>query len=727
LVLEHYEQPRLKAPSFALHERLYTDRLAAAFDPGRTLTLEPLEIRIFRGRSQAAFPAAAPKSRRPPRVQTDAALEALAAQRIAIEHVYPEIDGGRFPIKRVVGDLVEIWADIFSDGHDKLQARIRYRAQSDPGWSEAPMAFFDNDRWVGRFPVTRNGVYLYSIEAWRDLFGSWRADLVKKREAGRDVRLELEEGRLLLEKAMARAEGADGALLSSALAEAANQRDDPDALADLLLTDELHAAMIRSAERASLSRYPHELRITVDREAARYSAWYEMMPRSQSGSLDRSGSFDDVIARLPYVREMGFDVLYFPPIHPIGHTNRKGRNNSLTAKPEDPGSPYAIGAEIGGHTAIHPDLGTLEDFRRLVQAAQDHGLEIALDFAIQCSPDHPWIKAHPEWFDWRPDGTIKFAENPPKKYEDIVNLHLYREAFPAVWYALRDVVLFWIEQGVRIFRVDNPHTKPLPFWEWMITDIQQRYPDVVFLAEAFTRPKMMKRLAKLGFTQSYTYFTWRTTKRELTDYLTELTSEEPKEYYRPNFFTNTPDINPFHLQTGGRAAFIARATLAATLSSAYGIYNGFELCEAAAIPGKEEYGDSEKYQIRVWDWNRPGHIRDHITRLNRIRRDNPALHELCNLRFYNAYNDQILLYGKMTAAKDNAILVAVNLDPHHVQSCHFELPLWEFGLPDQGALGIEDLLTRAAFRWQGKIQHLRLDPHTNPCAIWRLTPDERIS
>jgi starch synthase (maltosyl-transferring) len=448
------------------------------------------------------------------------------------------------------------------------------------------------------------------------------------------------------------------------------------------------------------------------------------MPRSQSGTTERSGTFDDVIARLPYVRDMGFDVLYFPPIHPIGHTNRKGRNNSLTPAPNDPGSPYAIGSEEGGHTAIHPELGTLDDFRRLVHAAHEHGLEIALDFAIQCSPDHPWIKEHPEWFDWRPDGTIKFAENPPKRYEDIVNLHFYRDAYPAVWHALRDVVLFWIEQGVKIFRVDNPHTKPLPFWEWMIDEVRGQHPDVIFLAEAFTKPKMMKRLAKAGFTQSYTYFTWRTTKDELTEYLTELTQQEPKEYYRPNFFANTPDINPLHLQTSGRAAFIARATLAATLSSVYGIYSGFELCEAAAIPGKEEYLNSEKYEIKVWDWGRPGNIRQHITRLNRIRRANPALHQLANLRFYNAFNDRVLLYGKMTEAKDNALLIAVNLDPRHAQACAFEVPLWEFGLPDHAAIDAEELLSGAKVRWHGKVQHMHLDPQVNPCAIWRLSPME---
>ncbi|HEX6119062.1 MAG TPA: maltotransferase domain-containing protein [Dongiaceae bacterium] len=690
-----------------------------AFDPSGKVTLEPLGIRVFRG-ERAARRTAAAAAAESARID----LDRLAAERIAIERVYPELDGGRFPVKRIVGNMLEVWADILGDGHDKLQARIKYRTIADAEWSEAPMEFFDNDRWVGRFPLTANTEYIYTIEAWRDLFGSWRSDLVKKREAKQDVRLELQEGCILVHKAAQRAHGRYRETLEALLAHAETLRERPEELAELLMAEELHIAVVRCADRTNASRYPRELRAIVDRQAALYSAWYEMMPRSQSATTERRGTFDDVIARLPYVRDMGFDVLYFPPIHPIGRTNRKGRNNSLTPGPDDPGSPYAIGSEEGGHDAIHPELGTLADFRRLVHAAHEHGLEIALDFAIQCSPDHPWIKEHPEWFDWRPDGTIKFAENPPKRYEDIVNLHFYREAYPAVWHALRDVVLFWIEQGVKIFRVDNPHTKPLPFWEWMIEEVRSRHPEVIFLAEAFTRPKMMKRLAKLGFTQSYTYFTWRTSKAELTEYLTELTQQEPKEYYRPNFFANTPDINPYHLQTGGRAAFIVRATLAATLSSAYGIYNGFELCEAAAIPGKEEYLNSEKYEIRAWDWDRPGNIREHIARLNRIRRDNPALHQLDNLRFYNAFNDNILLYGKMTESKDNGLLIAVNLDPHQAQSCSFEVPLWEFGLPDHATMNAEEQLSGARIRWHGKVQHMHLDPKTNPCAIWRLLPME---
>jgi starch synthase (maltosyl-transferring) len=415
-------------------------------------------------------------------------------------------------------------------------------------------------------------------------------------------------------------------------------------------------------------------------------------------------------------------VLYFTPIHPVGRKNRKGRNNSLTARPEDPGSPYAIGAEEGGHDAVHPELGTIDDFRRLVAAAHGHGLEIALDFAIQSAPDHPWIREHPEWFDWRPDGTIKYAENPPKKYEDIVHIEFYDGALPSVWYEFRDSLLFWIDQGVKTFRVDNPHTKPLPFWEWVIREVQDRHPDTIFLSEAFTRPKVMARLAKIGFTQSYSYFTWRNTKPELTEYLTELTREEAKEHMRPNFFVNTPDINPVFLQTSGRPGFRIRAVLAATLSPLWGMYSGFELCEGTPLPGKEEYLDSEKYEIKAWDWDRPGNIRPDIELLNRVRRENPAMWQFTNLEFHPAWNDHVLVYSKMTTALDNAVLVAVNLDPHRAQGCQFELPLWRFGLDDQASIGVEDLLTGQRFAWTGKVQHVWLDPQHNPYAIWRLVP-----
>jgi starch synthase (maltosyl-transferring) len=704
-------------------EDVTPDGPAVPFEPGQPISMEPLSLRVFRGHAAPLKPAA--RLGKAAQQAADKRLFELAQNRVMIERVYPELDGGRHAIKRVAGDLVEVEADAFADGHDKIAACIKYRAQDEAEWREAPMRFIDNDRWGGRFPVHRNCRYFYTIEAWRDLFESWRAEVMKKHDAGLDVGVELIEGRALIERTEEQAKGPDKAALRTLLDELEMQRHDQGALLHRVLSEEVQALMTRAGIRINASRYRHDLEVFVDRPAAKFAAWYEMFPRSQSGDPNRHGTFDDVIERLPYVRSMGFDVLYFTPIHPIGRTNRKGRNNTLTPGPDDPGSPYAIGSEEGGHDAIHPELGTFDDFHRLVEAAHAHGLEIALDFAIQCSPDHPWIKEHPDWFDWRPDGTIKYAENPPKKYEDIVNVHFYRGALPSIWHALRDLALFWIGHGVKIFRVDNPHTKPVPFWEWMIREVQARHPDVIFLAEAFTRPKMMQQLAKVGFTQSYSYFTWRNTKQELTDYLIELTQGEAREYMRPNFFANTPDINPVYLQTSGRAGFQARLVLAATLSTVYGIYSGFELCEGTPIPSKEEYLDSEKYEIKAWDYGRPGNIRDYVTRVNQIRRDNPALQEFTNLRFYNAWNDNILYYGKMTAAKDNIILIAVNLDPHHAQAANFEVPLWELNLPDWADVEVEDLFTGNRFVWHGKVQHVWLDPNVNPCAIWRVTPPGR--
>jgi len=661
-----------------------------------------------------------------PSPRPDDALLKAARRRVAIETVWPEIDGGRFPAKRAVGDVMSVEADIFCDGHDKIDAALMYRREGEAAWHETPMRFLENDRWRGEFLLERNARYLYTIIAWRDLFASWCDEVAKKHNAGQAIALELIEGRHIVEKTIAegdRVSESDRRDLQDLL-DALPRAETDAAQLKLLTSAPTRELFARTGLRTNLTRYDKELAVWVDRRAAVLSAWYEMFPRSQSGDTHRHGTFDDVIARLPYVRDLGFDVLYFPPIHPIGRTNRKGRNNALTPTADDTGSPYAIGSPEGGHDAIHARLGTFAAFERLLKAAKAHGLEIALDFAIQCSPDHPWIKAHPEWFDWRPDGTIKYAENPPKKYEDIVNVHFYRDALPSIWYALRDVVLFWAEKGVRIFRVDNPHTKPFPFWEWMIREVRDRFPDVIFLSEAFTRPKPMKRLAKLGFTQSYTYFTWRNTKQELTEYMTELTQTEMREYFRPNFFVNTPDINPVYLQTSGRAGFQARLVLAATLAGNYGVYNGFELCEGRAIPGKEEYLDSEKYEIRAWDWDRAGNIREDVALINRLRRNHPALQQFKNLNFYNAWNDHILYYGKATPDKDEFLLFAVNLDPHNVQAAHFEVPLWEFGLPDEASIAVEDLVTGKRFAWSGKVQHMLLDPKDRPYAIWRLAKPE---
>jgi len=701
-------------------EDITPDGPALPFEPGAPISLEPLSLRIFRGHAEPLKPPA--RISKAAQQAAEKRLFELARNRVVIERVQPELDGGRHAIKRVVGDVVEVEADVFGDGHDKIAACIKYRAQDQREWREAPMAFVDNDRWAGRFPVHRNCRYFYTIEAWRDLFEGWRAEIMKKHDAGLNVALELIEGRRLIENTHKEAKGADKRALGALLDDLAAREDDHGHQLHRLLAGETRALMRRAGIRTNASRYKSELEVFVDRPTAKFGAWYEMFPRSASDDPKRHGTFLDVIKKLPYVQGMGFDVLYFTPIHPIGKKNRKGRNNTLTPGPDDPGSPYAIGSDEGGHDAIHPELGSFEDFHALVEAAHAHGLEIALDFAIQCAPDHPWIRQHPEWFDWRPDGTIKYAENPPKKYEDIVNVHFYRDALPALWYELRDAVLFWVGHGVKIFRVDNPHTKPVPFWEWMIREVLDRHPEVIFLSEAFTRPKMMRQLAKVGFTQSYSYFTWRNTKSDLTEYLSELTGGEPKEYMRPNFFANTPDINPVYLQTSGRSGFQVRLVLASTLATSYGIYSGFELCEGTPVPGKEEYLDSEKYEIKAWDWDRPGNIRDYVARVNRIRRDNPALHEFTNLCFYNAWNDNILYYGKMTAAKDNIVLIAVNLDPHHAQAAQFEVPLWELNLPDWSDVVVEDLFTGQSLVWHGKVQHLWLDPQVNPCAIWRITP-----
>jgi starch synthase (maltosyl-transferring) len=641
--------------------------------------------------------------------------------RIAIEGVTPQIDGGRFAVKRSVGDLLMVEADIFGDGHDKIDAALRFRLETEKDWREAPMHLLENDRWRGSFPLLENGCYLYSLIAWRDLFASWCDEVAKKNAAGQPISPEIIEGKELVGRVLAKGNrGSENDRRQIVqLVEVLEKAESDSVRLELLTSDETRELMTRAGPRSDLSAYPNLLQVWVDRRRAAFSAWYELFPRSQSGDPHRHGTFDDVIRRLPYVREMGFDVLYFPPIHPIGRTNRKGRNNSLESTPQDPGSPYAIGSQEGGHDALHPALGSFSDFARLVKAALDEGLEIALDFAIQCSPDHPWIKQHPEWFDWRPDGSIKFAENPPKKYEDIVNVHFYREALPSLWIALRDVVLFWIDQGAKIFRVDNPHTKPFPFWEWLIREVHNRHPDVVFLSEAFTRPKPMKRLAKLGFTQSYTYFTWRNTKQELTDYLLELTQSEMAEYFRPNFFVNTPDINPTYLHTSRRPGFQARLILAATLACNYGMYSGFELCESRAV-GKEEYADSEKFEIKARDWDSEGNIREDISFINSLRKTHPALQQLTNLTFYNAWNDQILYYGKATPDLSDFLLIAVNLDPHNTQTAHFEVPLWEFGLPDSASIRVEDLVTGERFTWTGKVQQMVLDPRERPYAIWRL-------
>ncbi|PZW50517.1 alpha-1,4-glucan:maltose-1-phosphate maltosyltransferase [Humitalea rosea] len=680
--------------------------------PGRPLALAAGEVRVYSGRAAAT-----------PQLEAAPLTEALArAQpRIAIERVAPAVDDGRFAVKRLAGEAVEVSADLFADGHEKLAAVVAWQVPGKAIWYEAPMTRGENDRWSGHLPLQMRGVHRFVIEAWRDLFATWRDEVEKKHAAGIPVTLELREGVALVEHAASRAEAADAERFSTMLRRL-QAGGDGDRLHDLL-SEEALLLMARCAERTQAVRTEQLYPVMADRRAAAFASWYEMFPRSASDDASRHGTFDDVVRHLPRVRGMGFDVLYFTPIHPIGLSNRKGRNNTLTPGPNDPGSPYAIGTPEGGHDALHPELGGVDAFRRLIEAARLQGLEIALDFAIQCSPDHPWLADHPGWFAWRPDGSLRYAENPPKKYEDIVNVEFYApDAVPGLWLALRDVILHWAGEGVRTFRVDNPHTKPLPFWEWMIAEVQMQYPDAIFLSEAFTRPKMMKRLAKLGFTQSYTYFTWRNNKAELTEYLTELTQTEAADFYRPHFFVNTPDINPVFLQRSGRAGHLIRAALAATLSGLWGVYSGFELCEATPMPGKEDYLDSEKYEIRAWDWNRPGNIIAEVTTLNRVRRENPALQTHLGLGFLNCWNDNILAYRKMTPDRSNLIVAAVSMDPFNAQEASFEVPLWELGLPDDAEVLVEDLMDGRSWRWRGKVQHLRLDPGYRPFALWRITP-----
>ncbi len=672
------------------------------------LRLQPGELRLFEGTASPAIRDAAPA----PDV-----MEAAGAPRLAIEAITPSVDDGRFPVKRIVGETVTVEADLFGDGHDPISAALLFRAADEAEWTELAMRLVENDRWRAEFTPRRMGRYEFAIETWRNPFQIFRYELSKKHEARLDLKLELQEGMNLIRSSL---EGASG-YTSEALRDLLTRLEQApeNERVTLLLSPETYALM------AKADRRPHRVRsraipLDAERREAGFASWYQIFPRSQSGDPNRHGTFDDVIKRLPAIREMGFDVLYFPPIHPIGKTNRKGRNNSLTAGPNDPGSPYGIGSQDGGHDAIHPELGTFEDFRRLVEAAKEHGLEIALDLAIQASPDHPWLKEHPGWFDWRPDGTVRYAENPPKKYEDIVNVDFYaKDAVPSLWVELRDVVQKWVDNGVKLFRVDNPHTKPLPFWEWLIADIRNRHPEVVFLSEAFTRPKVMYRLAKVGFSQSYTYFTWRNTKWELETYMREITTEAPKDFFRPHFFVNTHDINPDFLQNAPRSAYLIRAALAATLSGLWGVYNGFELCEGRPDAKRKEYADSEKYEIRAWDYDRPGNIKAEIALLNRIRRENPALHSHLGLRQLIAWNDNIMFFEKASPGRENVLLVGVSLDPHNIQEADVEIPLWSWNLPDNGALNLEDLVTGQTFVATGKWQRLRLQPHM-PFSIWRV-------
>ena len=640
-------------------------------------------------------------------------------QRVVVERILPEVEEGKFAVKRAVGETVDVTAHVFSDGHDRIRAELMYTPAGGEKQQVVEMKAGFNDEWTASFPADAVGVASYTVRAWIDAFRTWQSDARKKYNADQDISVELAMGAELLAQAAERAEDRDRAKLES-WANVLKDKTDQEQAILLAMSPDVTELVERYPDRRFCSQYPRELKVEINRRRALFSAWYELFPRS-CGPGRQHGTFADCEQLLPDIAGLGFDVLYLPPIHPIGTAHRKGKNNSPTCESGDPGSPWAIGAPDGGHKAVHPELGTLDDFRRFTVQAREHGLEVALDLAFQCSPDHPYVKEHPEWFRWRPDGTVQYAENPPKKYEDVLPLNFETDQWWELWQELKRVVLFWIDQGVRIFRVDNPHTKPFPFWEWLIGQVRQDYPDVIFLAEAFTRPKVLGRLAKVGFDQSYTYFTWRNTKPELTQYLEQLTTGEIAEYLRPNFWPNTPDILPQYLQFGGRPAFFARLVLAATLSSSYGIYGpAFELCIAEGVEGKEEYLDSEKYEIKDWDREAPGNIRGLVERLNRVRRENSSLQNIRSLRFCDVDNDMLIAYVKSSPEMDNVTVTVVNLDPHHKQSGWVRLPLTELDIDERQPYMAHDLLSNDKYIWQGQRNYIELDPALLSAHILRI-------
>jgi len=679
----------------------------------RRATVRARAARGTRSGHDAAGPAARRRRVRGDRkgVRVDP-LDRRPYEQIVIDAIQPSIGDGRHPVKAIVGETVAFEATVFRHGHERVRAALRWSSPGEHTVSETPMHLVNPglDRWRGELPLDRVGRYRVGVVGWTDAYASWVDELAKRvRAAQPDVGSEIAEGVALVERVRATLRGGERRDVDALLRRLRDAAADPVRLLEVASAEEATALMGRVAPRLDETCAEPERLIVADRERARFGAWYELFVRSQGTEPGRSGTFRDAERRLDDIHDMGFDVVYLAPIHPVGRTNRKGADNRLEAGPDDPGSPWAIGSEHGGHTAIEPALGTLEDFDRFVEAAAVRGMEVALDLAFQCSPDHPWVRKHPDWFYRRPDGTIRYAENPPKKYQDIYPINFDTPDWEKLWAALREVVRAWVARGVRIFRVDNPHTKPIGFWTWLIESIQTEHPDVLFLAEAFTRPPMMQALAKRGFTQSYTYFTWRNAKFELVEYLTELTGTDMALYFRPNFFANTPDILPPILQRGGRAAFKTRLVLAATLSPSYGIYSGFELCENAAIEGRAEYLHSEKYEIKMRDWRAPGHIRDFVGRVNRARHENPALQQLTDLRFLDIDSDQLLAYVKRSADGANAVIVVVNLDPHAAHAATLHVPPASIGIEAGRSYGVHDLLTGERYTWTDWNQ-VRLDP-----------------
>ncbi len=641
-------------------------------------------------------------------------------ERAIIENITPNIDGGRFPVKRVEGDTLTVQADILTDGHDKVNACLLYRKAGLKKWESNPMFSLGGERWQGSFTVDKTGLWEYTVQAWVDHPISWNYDTKRKIEGWQEVGVELQQGALLIEELLKNAPKKDQADLKKVVSIFRNPKNYEQAT-QMVIDNRLMPYFQKYPLIQNPSVYAPYLQLRVDRKKASFGAWYELFPRSTADKAGKHGTFKDTIKQLPRLADLGMDVLYLPPIHPIGLAHRKGKNNSTTALPDEPGCPWAIGGKEGGHKDILPELGSIQDFRALVKAANEHGIEIALDYALQCSPDHPYVKEHPQWFKWRPDGTVQYAENPPKKYQDVLPINFETEDWANLWEELKSVLLYWIGNGVKIFRVDNPHTKSFRFWEWVITEVQQLHPDVIFLAEAFTSPAVMKYLAKAGFTQSYTYYSWRENKHELMQYMEELTKGEMKDYFRPNFWPNTPDINPFYLQNGPEPLFLTRFFMAATLSSSYGFYGPvYEFMASEPMPGKEEYIDSEKYEVRLWDWSRSNKLTDLIRRVNRIRRENAAMQQTNNITFCRVENDQLLAYLKRDEATQNFLLCIVNLDPRQSQQGFVNLPLSLVGLVPEAAYMVTDLITGARYEWRGEWNFVDLNPDFLPVHCFRI-------
>lgn len=654
-------------------------------------------------------------------------------KRVAIENVKPQIDCGKYPIKRVVGEGVEVRADIFVDGHDKVGATLLYRRLASPRrksakakWKEIPMVFCENDHWKATFEPEREGWYEYTIRAYVDHYTTWAEGLKKKFDDKQEIGVELLIGAQMMEQAQSGATPTQKKKLEKWQEMLTHPQDEREAIS-MALGEEVRKIMLQAQEQDLFRIYEKIMLVQVERKKALFSAWYELFPRSTASEQGRHGTFKDCEKLLPRIAEMGFDVIYLPPIHPIGENHRKGKNNAVKAAAGDPGSPWAIGDATGGHKAIHPALGTMKDFKSLVEAARKLNIEIALDFAIQCSPDHPYVKEHPQWFKWRPDGTVQYAENPPKKYQDVLPVNFETEDWENLWRELKNIVDFWIDKGVHIFRVDNPHTKPFTFWEWLIKEVKSKHPEVIFLAEAFTRPRIMEKLAKIGFTQSYTYFTWRNSAEEIRQYMYELTRSDLREYFRPNFWPNTPDILPISLERKPESAFIARLVMAATLSSSYGVYGPiFELGLNEPFPGKEEYTESEKYEVKHWDWEKNTRIREVITAINQIRKDNKALQSTWEVEFCEVDNSQLLSFAKTDAEKQNRLIIVINLDPDHTQTGWVKVPFKFLRMKTDSAFIVNDLLSGNRYNWAAEWNYVELHPSVMPAHVFRIETNEEL-